>query len=149
MDDSLEHPDDGLRYRIRKGFEDNANRKSKKIEERPKTPRNSKTKGKVTISNQPETISVDENQAEITEKPKTVPVKKVVKKAVVRKPKPVVAERVKKAALKKITPPAKASTKKPTPAKKTITVPVVYLCPKCDKTYKSKNGIVKHMGKCK
>ena len=132
MDDTLEHPDDGLRDRIRKGFEANTKNRSK-IEDRPKTPRSSnKGKHDVTI-NKKITEIPDEIQKPTTQK-KT----KMEKKSVVQKPniKPEVTDEIKKMASK-------------TPSKKVVKPDVgVYICPKCDKTYKSKNGIVTHMKKC-
>jgi hypothetical protein len=79
------------------------------------------------------------------------------KKPVVRKPKikSEVADTMKKLTLKQ-TKGAKAPAKDPSkaPSKTSANKAVkpaagVYLCLECDKTYKSKNGIVKHMEKCK
>ena len=146
MDDSLEHPDDGLRDRIRKGFESNVNWRSKKIAERPKTPRriNKGNVKKVTISKKDVEIVVDDKKEGTTEKkPRKTPVKHMTKsitiKAAVRKPKSVVPD-----IMKQKKQSLKSSTKKTT--ENTITN--MYLCPKCDKSYKSKNGILKHMEKC-
>jgi hypothetical protein len=168
MDDTLEHPDDGLRDRIRKGFEDNAKRRSKKIVERPKTPRRSnKGTRDVTIAKKVTEIS-DENPDEkpneisdeisdVTRKPTSQKKTKMEKKPVVRKPKikSEVADTMKKLTLKQ-TKGAKAPAKDPSkaPSKTSANKAVkpaagVYLCLECDKTYKSKNGIVKHMEKCK
>lgn len=154
MDDTLEHPDDGLRERIRKGFEDSAKRRSKKIEDRPKTPRNSsKEKRAVTISKKVTEISEKTEPTKSARKTKTKTTSqkketKMEKKPVVRKPKTnsEVVDEMKKLTLKQ-TRGAKAPAK--TSAKKAAKPVGVYLCPKCDKTYKSKNGIVKHMEKCK
>ena len=144
MDSSLEYPDDGLRERIRKGFEDNTTNKSKKIEERPKTPRKSrKNKGCVTI---PKKVTVTPDKKEedhkkekqtFKKKPGT-DLKSALKKTVNRKAKPVTENVTKK--LKHVKPVSEKSFAKQGTA--------VYLCPKCDRTYKSKHGIIKHMQKC-
>ena len=160
MDDTLEHPDDGLRDRIRKGFEDTTKRRSKKIEERPKTPRRSnKGKREVTIAKKvieisdekPNKISdeISDEKPNVTRKPTSQKKTKMEKKPVVRKPKikSEVADTMKKLTLKQ-TKGAKDPSK--TSAKKVVKPAAgVYLCLECDKTYKSKNGIVKHMEKCK
>jgi hypothetical protein len=117
MNDLLEHPDEGLRDRIRTGFEANENNKANKIEDRPKTSRNKRRhNGKVLLSKN------------ITE----IPMYEIT-----RKPKSEVEDEMKKLTLNQ--------TK---PIKNIKNVPTVYLCYKCDKTYKSKNGIIKHMSKC-
>ncbi len=112
MDDSLEHPDDGLRDRIRMGFEASNKRKSKKIDERLKTPR-------ATVKDKNITDGGSDSETDKKNVKKVSSAKSVEKKNV-----------------------------KP-PAVKPVQKDAVYLCPKCDKTYKSKNGIIKHMPLCK
>lgn len=119
MDDALEHPDDGLRDRIRIGFEE-SKRSSKSIDERLKTPRaNTKTKQVAEVSE-----SVSDNKKGGAEK---------------------------KCAKARKTPEKKQDDIKnvKVASPKTVNVDAVYLCPLCDKTYKSKNGILKHMSTCK
>ena len=132
MDHTLEHPDDGLRERIRKGFEASAKRRSKKIEERPKTPRNS-NKGKRNVSISKKLTEINDEKKTSKKKTKT---EKVEKKPVVRKTKPKseVADAMKKLTLKQTKPtkPEKAPAKKQDKKRAGL-----YLCPKCDKTYKS------------
>jgi hypothetical protein len=145
MDDTLEHPDDGLRDRIRKGFEDSEKHRSKKIEERPKTPRRI-NKGKRSVTIAKKVTGISDEISDATQKP-TSP--KMEKKPVVRKPKTKseVADAMKKLTLtqtKDVKDPSKADVKKEVKPDAGV-----YLCPKCDKTYKSKNGIVKHMERCK
>ena len=143
MDETLEHPDDGLRDRIRKGFESSNKLKSKKIEDRPKTPlRSNKGKRAVTISKKVTEIPEEKIESIIVN---PIPSKKakMEKKPVVRKPVSGISDAMKQLTIKQTKGDktmAKPSAKKPEG---------VYLCPKCDKTYKSKNGIVKHMEKCK
>ena len=139
MDDTLKNPDDNLRDRIRKGFETGTKSKSKKIEERPKTPHHSnKDKNNMTGINPVEIHEVSQEQT---------PNKK--KKSVVRKPKikTEVTDSMNKLTLTQTKEPTSPSSKTST-EKLTKPATGVYLCPKCDKTYKSKNGIVKHMQKC-
>jgi hypothetical protein len=148
MDDSLELPDDGLRDRIRKGFEDNANRKTKTIDNRPKTPRHITEKTKETNTT-PDSVTMDAEKQKSSSQKKT---KAAVKKTVVFKPKSDTADK-KKRPEKKTSVKALPVAEKKTPEKKTpeknTNVDTVYLCHKCDKSYKSKSGIVKHMEKCK
>jgi hypothetical protein len=126
MDTTTEHQDDGLRDRIRKGFEASATRKSKKIEDRPKTPRR---------------INKVKRSVIITEKPKSQKKIKMEKKPVVRKPK---TKSEVLNAMEKLTLIQTSIS-----SNKAVKPVHVYMCPSCDKTYKSKNGIVKHMEKCK
>mgnify|MGYP002642204784 CR=1 FL=1 len=135
MDNLLDQSDEELRDRVRKGFEDS--KKSKKIEERPKTPRNISAKNKkkkVTILPKTDIKSfVDQNLSSIKreqktqtkEEPKTQ--KKELKENITKK--------------NKLVKNIKSHTKQ--------NINTVYLCPNCNKTYKSKTGILKHMAICK
>lgn len=129
MEYTLEHQDDELRDRIRKGFEINTDPRSKKIDNRPKTPHHS--------NREKRTVSISKNVTEICDE-------NVEKKPVVRKVK---TKTEVAGAMQNLTLKQTESTKtleKTTDKKQTG----LYLCPKCDKTYKSKNGIINHMEKC-
>jgi len=151
MDESLELPDDGLRDRIRKGFEANATNKSKKIDGRPKTPhtsnkKNSKNKSAMVKKVVPEKDDTDKQS--IQKKVKSV---SIVKKPVVLKLKEEITDTVSKQIKIPIT---KSSTKETMVEKKILSTNEkqdhkLYVCHKCDKTYKSKNGVIKHIEKCR
>ena len=153
MDDTLEYPDDGLRARIHKGFSASARCKSKKIAERPKTPGSDKGKSAKCVL-----ISKDVTEIKDIKLPKAMEKKssnKKEKKPVVRKQKSEITDVLNKLTLKqkKEHRPVKKEDKKDIKKedKKDIKkdTNAVYLCPTCDKSYKSKTGIKKHMEKCK
>jgi hypothetical protein len=146
MDDSLELPDDGLRDRIRKGFEDNATNKSK-IDSRPKTPRNCNNEKPTEKTIVPKNTTETEDDKTSPQK-KTKSTKPAVKKTVVFKSKSDVTDTMEKLTLKQTKTGAKKASvvEKKTPDKNADST---YLCYKCDKSYKSKSGVIKHMEKCK
>jgi hypothetical protein len=133
MDDSLEYPDDGLRNRIRVGFEENTPSEFEKTEGRPKTPGGSKRKN---VLKRTTSVLNCEKQNDVDPLDKKKMPKPVAKKPVVRKPK-----------VEVVGGTAPPTAKKP--VKKTTPSDAVYLCLHCDKTYKSKSGVLKHMEKCK
>jgi hypothetical protein len=148
MDDSLEYPEDGLRNRIRAGFEEKKSDEFEKTNGRPKTPGGGKRK---TVLKK--TVDVPHDEKQTDEKPdaekstdkkkmtKPVATKPVAKKPVAKKP---VVRKPRVEFIEGDVPPAKK-----TPVKKNTPSDAVYLCLHCDKTYKSKSGVVKHMEKCK
>jgi hypothetical protein len=138
MDDSLEYLDDGLRNRIRVGFGENTPSEFEKTEGRPKTPGGSlkknalkRTTSVLNCEKQNDVDPLDKKKI-----PKPVAKKPVAKKPVVRKPNVEVGGGT-------VSPTVKTRVKKTTPSD------AVYLCLYCDKTYKSKSGVLKHMEKCK
>lgn len=116
MSNLINSPENELRVRIKNGFE--SGNSSKKIVERPKTPR---------------FINKDSTSVIISKKDTGI------------KPK-----QSKNAELQQEIPVLKnkdISKQTKTPKKELDNIPV-YICYKCDKTYKSKRGIIKHMEKC-
>lgn len=137
MDDTLEYPDDGLRERIHKGFSTSNSNKSKDITDRPKTPSASKVKSTKRVL-----ISKDVTEIEDLKTPKTVD--KTEKKSMLKQRSEITDGSKQKKPIKKESP-KKTSVNKEFKNE----VNTVYLCHTCDKSYKSKAGIKKHMEKCK
>jgi len=108
MSNLINSPENELRVRIKNGFE--SGRSSKKIVERPKTPR---------FINKDSTSGIKPKQSKTAELQQEIPVLK-----------------------------NKDISKQTKTSKKELDNIPVYICYKCDKTYKSKRGIIKHMEKC-
>lgn len=116
MINTINSPENELRVRIKNGFESGSS--SKKIMERPKTPRfinKDSTSVKISKKN----ISVQSKQSK-TELQQEIAVLK-----------------------------NKDISKQTKTSKKELdnNIPI-YICYKCDKKYKSKRGVIKHMEKC-
>lgn len=127
MSETLEIQDDNLRDRIRDGYETNTKCKSAKIENRQKTPKNSAKETKA--------VRIHKNVTYACEKHEKTPKKKYVEKCDITESMDGLDINTKKAS------PRKSIAEK-------TAVNAVYLCQKCDKEYKSKNGIRKHMALC-
>ena len=118
----FENTDDGLKKRIRRGLASVAvGGAATTAADRPKTPKN--TTRKMVKSKPKKQSSGDDDGCSENDSNGDDNVKEITN------------------SVKRVTLTAKEILEPP--------INVMYLCPSCDKTYKSKSGIIKHMGLCK